>query len=178
MKNWFSAGKTSLLAFGLVAAAGGGASLAAAPVHAAPVQAANTVPGWPVYANARYGYRVCYPSALLKPAAEAPNGDGRRFVGANRAVLSVWGSNNALDQSVADAAAEDKKRLGAGGQVTYSVVKPNWYVLSGRRNGQIFYLKSVLANGAFSTMELRYPEAGAKAWGPVTARMAKCFSAG
>ena len=159
-------------------------ALMASAVATGPVMigAAAAAPGssvsrsWPVYANARYGYRICYPAALLTPAAEAPNGDGRRFSGANGAVLSVWGSNNALDQTVADAAAEDRRRL--GGQVTYSVVKPGWYVLSGRRGSQLYYLKSVFANGAFSTMELRYANAEAKNWASVTTRMSRCFAAG
>lgn len=160
----------------LAAVAALGVVAASAPATAAGVQAA---PGkWPVYTNARYGYHVCYPSSLLKPAAEAPNGDGRRFTGANGATLSVWGSNNAMGDTVASSAAADRARLSKGGEVTYSVVRPNWYVLSGRQNGQVFYLKSVLANDAFSTMELRYPAAAAKTWSPVTTQLSRCFAAG
>jgi hypothetical protein len=150
---------------------------ATGPALAGGVQAAAPAK-WPVYSNARFGYHVCYPPSLLKPAAEAPNGDGRRFTGANGASLSVWGSNNALGDTVAASAAADRARLGKGGEVTYSVIRPTWYVLSGRQNGQVFYLKSVLANDAFSTMELRYPAAAAKTWSGVTTQLSRCFGAG
>ncbi len=153
----------------LVSGVAGGLPAVATGVHAAGQ--------WPTYVNARYGYRVCYPAGLLRPAAEAPNGDGRRFNGAGGAVLRVWGSNNALNDTVASSAAEDRKRLTQNGQVSYAVTRPNWYVLSGRQNGQIFYLKSMLAHGTFSTMELRYPAAAQRQWAPVVARLSKCFSA-
>lgn len=168
----FAAGTFRGIALASAALLGGIAG--GAPAVATGVQATGQ---WPVYANARYGYRVCYPAALLKPAAEAPNGDGRRFNGPGGAVLRVWGSNNVLNDTAATSASEDRKRLTRGGQVTYAVVKPNWYVLSGKQGGQIFYLKSVLANGAFSTMELRYPASAQRQWAPVTARLSKCFSA-
>jgi hypothetical protein len=148
-------------------------SVSALPVHSAGAQTADSK--WPVYVNARFGYHACYPAALLKPAAVSPNGDGRRFTGAGGAVLSVWGSNNALGDTVASSAAADRERLANGGEVTYSVVRPTWYVLSGRRNGQIFYLKSVFARDAFSTMELRYPANAGSTWTPVTSRLSRCF---
>jgi hypothetical protein len=143
------------------------------PVHAAGAPA--TASQWPVYANARFGYHICYPPALLKPAAESPNGDGRRFAGAGGAVLKVWGSNNALGETVASSAAADRERLGKNGQVTYSVVRPTWYVLSGRQNGQVFYLKSVLDRDAFSTMELRYPASAQSSWKSVVSKLSRCF---
>ncbi|QCB43190.1 hypothetical protein E5673_13985 [Sphingomonas sp. PAMC26645] len=148
-------------------------SVSALPVHSAGGQTAEAK--WPVYVNARFGYHACYPAALLKPAAVSPNGDGRRFTGAGGAVLSVWGSNNALGDTVASNAAADRERLGNGGEVTYSVVRPTWYVLSGTRNGQIFYLKSVFARDAFSTMELLYPANAGSTWTPVTSRLSRCF---
>jgi hypothetical protein len=156
------------------------AALLGMPAAATPVatQAAAQAAKWPVYANARYGYRVCYPPRLLKAEAEAPNGDGRRFSGARGATLRVWGSNNALDQTVAASAADERARLSENGKVTYAVVRPTWFVLSGQQNGQVFYLKSVLARNAFSTMELRYPAGQTASWSPVAAQVSRCFSAG
>ena len=142
------------------------------PARAVGAQASESK--WPVYVNARFGYHACYPPALLKPAAESPNGDGRRFTGAEGAVLSVWGSN-ALGDTVASSAASDRERLGKGGEVTYSVVRPSWYVLSGQKNGRIFYLKSVFARNTFSTMELRYPASAKGTWTAVTTRLSRCF---
>lgn len=150
----------------------------AVPVWVPLASARAAAVGWPVYANARYGYRICYPAKLLKPRAEAPNGDGRQFTGAGGAVLRVWGSYNVMGESVAASAADARARLSERGKVTYAVVKPGWFVLSGRQDGQIFYLKSVLVGETFSTMELRYPAAQAAAWSPVTTRLSRCFAAG
>jgi hypothetical protein len=52
------------------------------------------------YGNARFGYSISYPSNLI-PQGESENGDGQAFETKDKsAKLTVWGSHNALDQSL------------------------------------------------------------------------------
>ena len=135
--------------------------------------AATAAPGdhaWRTYANVRFAYQICYPADLLKPQPEADNNDGRVFTGANGAKLTVWG-NNAL-QTVAEAAQASAQRLGS---VSYKVVKPDWYVLSGNQDGKIVYLKSRRSGDKFESFELRYPAQANAAWAPVVARIGACL---
>jgi hypothetical protein len=151
--------------------------IAATCVAAVGAASAATAHQWRSYANARFGYQVCYPADLVRPRPEAPNGDGRQFVGTGGATVRVWGSN-ALSDTLADAAALDRQAMSErGGQVTYAVNRPGFYVLSGRQDGQIVYLKAIKAGDRFATVELRYPAGQAAIWNPVAAKVASCLRA-
>lgn len=132
---------------------------------------------WATYSNARFGYSLCYPADLLRPRPEADNGDGRVFSGDGGAQLRVWGSYNSLEQSLAEAMREDAARLAKdGATVTYRAARANWYVLSGRSGGNLFYSRRVLTGDRFSSFDLQYPARAAPLWNPVAARLSRCFS--
>ncbi|WP_260928677.1 hypothetical protein [Novosphingobium sp. 9] len=133
--------------------------------------------GWNSYANARFGYSICYPAGLLEPAPESDNGDGRTFTGAQGAKLAVWGNWNVLSSSAKEARAVDLARLRQSGyEVTYNVMKPGWYVLSGTGTHGIVYLKSLIGKEKQVTFELRYPAAEAAHWNPVSAHLSQCLA--
>lgn len=143
---------------------------AANPAAALPAQ------DWAYYGNARFGYALCYPAHLLRPQPEAANGDGRAFLGAGGAKLLVWGQYNALDQSLTEAMRADKARLAAkGAVVTYQAARANWYVLSGRDRGQLFYWRRMLSRDRFTSFEFTYPAQAAALWNPVAARLSRCL---
>src|SRR3954465_6185607 len=77
---------------------------------------------WNTYANARFNYSIAYPSSL-KAQGEAENGDGQAFRSANgETELRVWGSYNALNETLE---ARYKKTVGEiqqHGAVTYKVL--------------------------------------------------------
>ncbi|MGI4732252.1 MAG: hypothetical protein ACRYFW_10925 [Janthinobacterium lividum] len=129
---------------------------------------------WRDYANVRYAYQLCYPADLMRPQPEAPNGDGRVFVGAHGARLSVWGeaADGTLTSDMVSSVALLTK---GGGEITYKVVRPDWYVLSARRGDTILYYRTRLASGVLKTFELDYPAAEATTWNPVVARVGTCF---
>jgi len=98
------------------------------------------------YVNARFQYAICYPKDLLVPQGEAANSDGQRFLPKDGgAELIVYGSNNALDETLKGRMSETEARLtGATGKVTYKVQKANWFVLSGQNGQTVFYVKTLL----------------------------------
>ncbi|MGF7146835.1 hypothetical protein FHS96_000444 [Sphingomonas zeicaulis] len=134
---------------------------------------------WESYANARYGYAICYPADLLVPQPEADNGDGRVFEGKAGASLRVFGHYNAAEQTMAEAMAGDALGLAHDGAViSYRASRPGWYVLSGRIGDTIVYRRTIAAGDRRMTFVLRYPASQAALWNPITARLGRCFAAG
>jgi hypothetical protein len=131
---------------------------------------------WKIYTNVRFQYSICYPQDLLVPQGEAENSDGQKFLAMDGAKLLVFGQNNALNESVKDAIEDTSSRLaGASGKVTYQVIKPGWFVVSGQNGKSIFYAKTLYAHDQFKSFELTYNEAESSVYKPVAARLARCF---
>lgn len=42
-------------------------------------------------------------------------------------------------------------------EITYKVIKPTWYVISGKQEGDIFYNKTITKNGVLQYLRIRYP---------------------
>ncbi len=132
---------------------------------------------WRSYTNVRFQYHICYPDDLLVPQGESENSDGQKFLAADGGQLAVWGSNNALDESLKDALATDESRLaGESGKVTYKVLRKNWFVVSGQNGATVFYAKTVYSHGQFKSFELTYSSSAAAVYEPVIRRLAVCFA--
>ena len=144
------------------------------PVAAQAPEASRHV--WKVYTNVRFQYSICYPGDLLVPQGEALNGDGQKFLAKDGAKLVVFGQNNALNESLKDALEDTASRLaGASGQVTYKVIKPGWFVLSGQNGKSIFYAKMLYTHDQFKSFEITYDASESSVYKPVVARLARCF---
>jgi hypothetical protein len=132
---------------------------------------------WRTYTNVRFQYAICYPEDLLVPQGEAENSDGQSFVGKDGARLTVFGQNNALDESLKDASAATASRLaGPSGKVTYQVLKANWFVVSGRRGSTVFYAKTDYSDDQFKSFELTYEDSAASTYKPLIRRLVACFA--
>ena len=76
-----------------------------------------------------------------------------------------------MGSTLAESANEDKKRFAEGaGKITYSLVRNDFYVISGTSGDQTFYNNTAFANGKFSAVELTYPTAESARWNPIVAR--------
>lgn len=140
-----------------------------------PLLAASQHITWATYTNARFDYAIQYPVNILIPQGESANRDGQRFVSSDaRAILTVWGSHNALDQPLAENFQESL--AGFGGRVTYQVLKPTWFVFSGYRNDTILYQKTYLLDGIYKTFTLEYPRDQRELFDPLTTVIARSFT--
>lgn len=114
------------------------------------------------YHNAKFEYSISYPKQILYPQGESDNGDGQKFLSKDAAAyLLVYGSNNALDESLADRFREESRGGLADNPkkvVTYKLLKNNWFVVSGFIAGRIFYQKTLLNEGQFKSFYFEYPE--------------------
>lgn len=143
---------------------------------------------WKDYANPRFAFQVCYPD-WLKAGPIPTNGDGRVFTDRSGGELRVWGSYATMvlidgkeelsDEApaatvVRQAADFEAKSLSP---VTYRTVHHDWYALSGRTKGKIVYLKTIVPDDRWVTLQITYPVGAAAKWKPAIERMASCFRA-
>lgn len=137
------------------------------------------------YCNGRFGYCLEYP-AFLTPQPEAQNGDGRLFTDkAGQERLRVYGAGNWTfnDEGRAITLPQLYRMELQGGRfpskparvVKYSVLKKDWFVLSGTIGGKIFYLKVLTKGDAFCYAVLRYPESDSVIYNTVSAKLAGGF---
>ena len=126
------------------------------------------------YGNARFGYSISYPSNLV-PKGEAENGDGQIFEARDKsAKLTVWGANNALNQSLKEIYKGDLKQRGKS--ITYKKLGANFYVISGKQNGKIFYQKTMRnSDDTYFTFIFEYAESKRTTYNKATAQIAKSF---
>ncbi|HJZ79716.1 MAG TPA: hypothetical protein VKD91_05205 [Pyrinomonadaceae bacterium] len=131
---------------------------------------------WNTYANARFNYSISYPSSLV-PQGEADNGDGQVFRSHDGAAeLRVWGSNNALNQSLAAAYQEAISDLQHdGGSVSYKVMRDNFFVVSGTQGRKIVYQKTLLRGDVFKAFTFTYPANAKGTYDSITTRIAGSF---
>lgn len=156
------------------------AALAVTIVGGATLASARMPPRWDIYRNARFDYQICYPVNALTPEAEADNGDGRGFIGQRGAQMRVWGSNNALDETL-DAKMNKVEMWVSDSdpraypRINYKRRTGNYYVVSGNSRSEDFYEKTILKNGQFITMQIRYPQKDKIFWRPMVTRISNCF---
>ena len=134
--------------------------------------------GFRTYRNARFNYSISYPANLLVPQGEADNGDGQKFLSSDgRTEMIVYGSNNSLNQTLRQLYDAETQTTAGGGnrRVTYQLLKPGWFVVSGTVGERIFYQKTLLTNGVLKTFRIEYDENAKGTFNPVTTRIAGSF---
>jgi hypothetical protein len=130
------------------------------------------------YTNARFDYSIAYPANLLYPQGESANGDGQKFLSKDgHDELIVWGSNNALNERLKDvyeresvSSSDHPKRV-----VSYKVLKPNWFVVSGREVDRIFYQKTILTGDVFKSFRIEYSVSDKARFDQIIKRIEKSF---
>ncbi len=145
----------------------------------------NWPPGWTSYGNARFQFYVCYPPKLLKPRGESENGDGQTFrLPQKRGTVLAYGGYNidpestkayTAQQSLAEALDLAQQE---GFNVTYTLLKQDFFVLTGTKGNTICYQKSIVADDRMITIQFTYVAAMKASLDPVIAQMARCLTVG
>ena len=132
------------------------------------------------YCNARFEYCLDYPN-FLSPQPESPNGDGRIFINKKgEEVLRVFGRLN-LDAEGEIISLEQQYKidiqdnLKKNNVVTYKKLGETFFVISGYRNGKIFYQKTILKNDAFAFAILQYHKDEKAIYDKVSTEIFKSF---
>jgi len=118
-----------------------------------------TQTGFQTYINARFGYRIAYPTDFT-PQGESQNRDGQVFIGRDGAELRVWGGYNVLQETPSSALQEELRRCRENRRrVTYRTVGQGFFVVSGYESDgtRIFYLKKMVRPSLQVGFEFVYP---------------------
>ncbi len=111
-------------------------------------QNSKTGSDYKTYCNARFGYCIDYPKTLY-PEKESANGDGCVFINEKEEeVLRVYGKNN-MERSLQKQFREDLKESQVDATITYRKQGKNFFVISGQKQGKIFYQKTIQKGNVF-----------------------------
>ena len=136
--------QTSLIA--TTATLGLAAMLSCAPAFAGDIN----------YTNDRYGTSATFPSEEFPNRLPAPtNGDGLGWASPDGAQIFIYARPNQGGETpksvIADRADTDR--------VTYDASGKHWAVVSGYRDGKIFYERYIFRGGLIHSVSIRYPPA-------------------
>jgi hypothetical protein len=91
------------------------------------------------YTNKRFGFQLSYPTARFKPQ-EPLSEEGRIWVSHDgNARLMAGALPNADGMNLKDYREFVLNKSYAGGTLDYAPIRDNWFVLSGTRDGTVFY---------------------------------------
>jgi hypothetical protein len=130
------------------------------------------------YSNERFFFSIDYPSDLMKMQPPPDNDDGRTFLSNDgQTEVRVWGQYNADSKTLNERYTIDLK--GFTGKPSYIELKRDWYVLSGMKEGKIFYEKTLVRRrgdtDVFFTFTITYPSGMKAKFDPIVKRMAESF---
>jgi hypothetical protein len=127
------------------------------------------------YRNDRFGTTATFPSEAFAEALPEPtNGDGRAWRSSNGAELFIYARANAGRETPAsiirDRASDDT--------VTYRKAGNGWVVVSGYRDGKIFYERYIFRGGVIHSVAIRYPPSLRKTYDRLVGPITKTLRAG
>jgi hypothetical protein len=112
------------------------------------------------YRNERFGFSLSYPARRFSEQPSAADDDGRIFVSTDgNARLLVAALANVDGMSLADYRSYVIKQSYAGSNITFAPVHANWFIVSGLRDGLIFYERVTFTCGGrlINSWAMLYP---------------------
>mgnify|MGYP003461218206 CR=1 FL=1 len=146
-----------------------------------PAVAAPKFDEWATLKNARHGFAIAYPTAVFEQKTAPTSEDGRVLVSKDgKAKLLVGAFDNAEQNSLEDYRQFLLNEQYSGAEVDYAPVRQRWFVLSGTRNGEIFYQRVSFTCGGklINSWAMLYPEAERKTYDRVVEAVARTYSPG
>jgi len=132
------------------------------------------------YRNERHGFVFGYPVDRFLPLPVS-NEDSRQFVSKDgNARILVCTLPNFDGKSLREYRTFLLKEGFAGADVTYAPLRDSWFVLSGTRNGAIFYqrVNFVCGGRAINSWLVQFPAAENPVYAPIVEQMHKAYRLG
>lgn len=158
---------------------GVGLASPSAVFHAPAAQAQSRE--WTTYHNARHGFSIAYPRARFSDEPANESEDGRLVLSRDgKAQLLVGAFVNDGGTTLAAYRAYLLENNYRGATLDYAPVRAKWFVLSGTRDGTMFYERvSFMCGGQLiNSWALLYPVEARRIWDPVVERVARTYSPG
>jgi hypothetical protein len=132
------------------------------------------------YLNERYGFTLTYPAGRFKPQ-EPLSQEGRVWVSHDgNAKLLAGALPNPDGMKLAEYREFIKKQSYPDANIDYAPVRDTWFVLSGTRDGTIFYERVTFTCGGrlINSWAMLYPEGERKVYDRLVERVARSYRAG
>lgn len=129
--------------------------------------------GYERYVNVGYGYTVKYPKDAFRIDKQLDDRSGITLLSKDDdADVMVKAEENTFNTTLKYEyenlqSPEDKFKVIYEGQ--------QWFEISGVRNGEVYYIKKMLRNNVYYTLEIEYPEAKKGIYGPIVNAIAESF---
>ena len=143
------------------------------------IAASSAVAAPSTYTNARFGTVCTFPDDIFTDRQPEPdNGDGQQWLSADGASLICSGIFNVSDDTPKSFVADEKASKEAGYEISYSKTGKNWAVLSGLKDGKIFYERRLFGkDGVIRTVWIDYPPAVKAKYDPLVGAIAGSLKA-
>jgi hypothetical protein len=132
------------------------------------------------YTNKRYGFTLSYPTAHFKPQ-EPLSEEGRVWVSHDGSARLLAGAlPNTDGMSLQDYRKFVLEQSYPGASVDYAPVRDTWFVVSGMRDGTIFYERVTFTCGGrrINSWAMLYPTAERSLYDRLVERVARSYRAG
>lgn len=133
------------------------------------------------YRDAEHGFVIGYPHNVFRPDNEDDIPGARSFISRDgRAKLLVGAFRNETGESMAQYRAFILRRSYKGADIDYAPVRKSFFVLSGTRNGVIFYERVSFTCGGniINSWAMVYPEEEKRFYDRVVEVVAKTYRPG
>ncbi len=135
------------------------------------------------YRNDRHGFSLSYPAGTFTPQSQpTPAGDdGRVFVSRDGSARLLAGAlPNADGMSLRDYRSLVLQQSYPGAVIDYAPMRGNWFVLSGTRDGVMFYERVTFTCGGrrINSWAMLYPAAERRLYDRIVEQVARSYRAG
>ncbi len=136
---------------------------------------------WTTYRNARHGYMIGYPTRVFEEEPQSDNADGRMMVSRDGAIRLLVGAfpneENLTLEAYRTFLIENNY---AGAKIDYAPIRQRWFVLSGVRDGTVFYERVTFTCGGrmINSWALLYPESESKRLDRLVEQIARSYAPG
>lgn len=136
---------------------------------------------WATLKNERHGFALAYPVDVFEQKGAPTTDEGRMLVSKDgKAKLLVGAFDNADNNTLEEYRQFLIAEQYAGAAIDYAPVKGRWFVLSGTRNGEMFYQRVSFTCGGklINSWAMLYPAAERKTYDRVVEAVARTYSPG
>lgn len=136
---------------------------------------------WATVKNDRHGFAIAYPINVFEQKAPPRTDEGRVFESKDgKAKLLVGAFENADSNSLEDYRQFLLDGQYAGADIDYAPVRQRWFVLSGTRNGEIFYQRVSFTCGGrlINSWAMLYPAGERAVYDRVVEAVARTYTPG
>jgi hypothetical protein len=154
---------------------------AALGLFAMPAIAGPKLDDWATVKNVRHGFTIAYPIDVFEQKAEPTTDEGRVLVSKDgKAKLLIGAFENSENSSLGQYRDFLLQGQWAGAAIDYDVLRSKWFVLSGTRNGQIFYERVSFTCGGklINSWAMVYPEVERRTYDRVLEAIARTYLPG